>query len=423
MLYFLQDFSFQFSLPQLSSPIQNQTYGNHFMNPRSLLTALSILLLPFFSVSAAVPGNWVAGDYSAGDLVIYEGTTYIATQTVAASLGVPTTATSYWSSLDVVAGSKSTPTGQPASTPDTSGLSGLDVPSDTNGTTALTGGRLINLSTRGFVGSGAKRLIGGFRVYGGDLKVLVRGFGPSRPNEDNLNDPILTWKTNPTSLLPDTSGIVSETDDASGNSRLSGVSSSTQELLDVLISKETADIQTVSNFDNNNSKGYTAFITNVSGTDEGIGRIGINDLSDQTGNGQLVNISTRGYVGSASKEYLIAGFQIRGGSVKVCMRAFGPSRSNADALSDPMIELIQQVSTFHSTKTTLAKNDDWQSDYNDGTTVTANSSANVPTYLSTLIQKESAIVVTLPEGDYTAKVSGVGGVSGIGRVGIDKVIE
>jgi hypothetical protein len=105
------------------------------------------------------------------------------------------------------------------------------------------------------------------------------------------------------------------------------------------------------------------------------------------------------------------------------MRAFGPSRSNADALSDPMIELIQQVSTFHSTKTTLAKNDDWQSDYNDGTTVTANSSANVPSYLSTLIQKESAIVITLPEGDYTAKVSGVGGVSGIGRVGIDKVIE
>ena len=121
--------------------------------------------------------------------------------------------------------------------------------------------------------------------------------------------------------------------------------------------------------------------------------------------------------------YLIAGFQIRGGSVKVCMRAFGPSRSNADALSNPMIELIQQVSTFHDTKTTLAKNDDWQSDYNDGTTVTANTSANVPSYLSTLIQKESAIVVTLPEGDYTAKVSGVGGVSGIGRVGIDKVIE
>jgi hypothetical protein len=391
------------------------------MNPRSLLITLAILFLPFLSASAAVPGNWAAGSYAVGSLVIHQGATYIATQQVTSTQGAPNSATAYWASLDSLAGSKSTPTGQPGTTPDTSSLSGLSVPSDSN--TSLTGGRLINLSTRGFVGSGPKRLIGGFRVYGGSLEVLVRGFGPSRSNEDNLNDPILTWKSNPASLLPDTSGIVSETDDASGNSRLSGASSTTQALLDVLISKETADIQTVSNFDNNTSKGYTAFITNASGTDEGIGRIGINDLSDQTGNGQLVNISTRGYVGSASKEYLIAGFQIRGGSVKVCMRAFGPSRSNADALSDPMIELIQQVSTFHSTKTTLAKNDDWQSDYNDGTTVTANSSANVPSYLSTLIQKESAIVVTLPEGDYTAKVSGVGGVSGIGRVGIDKVIE
>ena len=68
-------------------------------------------------------------------------------------------------------------------------------------------------------------------------------------------------------------------------SRLSGVSTSTQELLDVLVNKETTDIQTVSNWDNNTSKGYTAFITNVDGTDEGIGRIGINDLSDQTGIG------------------------------------------------------------------------------------------------------------------------------------------
>jgi hypothetical protein len=391
------------------------------MNPRLFLFTLSILVLSLLPTFAAVPGNWAAGSYAVGSLVIHQGTTYIATQQVTPTQGAPTSATAYWASLDVVAGSKSTPTGQPGSTPDTSALSGLNVPSDSN--TSLTGGRLINLSTRGFVGSGAKRLIGGFRVYGGDLKVLVRGFGPSRSNEDNLNDPILTWKSNPASLLPDTSGIVSETDDATGNSRLSGASATTQALLDVLISKETADIQTVSNFDNNTSKGYTAFITNVPGTDEGIGRIGINDLSDQTGNGQLVNISTRGYVGSASKEYLIAGFQIRGGSVKVCMRAFGPSRSNADALSNPMIELIQQVSTFHDTKTTLAKNDDWQSDYNDGTTVTANTSANFPSYLSTLIQKESAIVVTLPEGDYTAKVSGVGGVSGIGRVGIDKVIE
>ena len=45
------------------------------------------------------------------------------------------------------------------------------------------------------------------------------------------------------------------------------------------------------------------------------------------------------------------------GDVKVCIRAFGPSRANSDALSDPQIELIQQASEFHTSKTTLAWND------------------------------------------------------------------
>jgi hypothetical protein len=59
-------------------------------------------------------------------------------------------------------------------------------------------------------------------------------------------------------------------DDATVNTRLSGVSASTQEILYVLVDKETADIRTVSNWDNNTSRGYTAFVTNVDGTDEGI---------------------------------------------------------------------------------------------------------------------------------------------------------
>jgi hypothetical protein len=378
-----------------------------------------IFLLIFSFVDAQVPSTWSSSStYTSGALALdANGVTYIAQQDVSA--GTALSDTTYWKSLDAAAPSSAPSTSAPTTTPDTS-----TVPSSTPDTnTTLTGGRLINLSTRGYVGTGIQRLIGGFRVYGGSLDVLVRGFGPSRANTDNLDDPTLTWKTNPASLLPSTSGIVSEVDDATGNSRLSGVSSDTQALLDVLVDKETADIQTVSNWDNNLSKGYTAFITTVTGTEEGIGRIGINDISDQTGAGQLVNISTRGYVGSSGTEYLIAGFQIRGGSVQVCIRAFGPSRSNDDALSDPQVELIQQVSDYHTTKTTLAWNDDYNVDYDDGTTQTANTASSIPTYLDTLIAKESAIVITLPNGNYTAKVSGVGGVTGIGRVGIDKVVE
>ncbi|MDA0725081.1 MAG: hypothetical protein O3B25_12550, partial [Verrucomicrobia bacterium] len=105
------------------------------MNPRSLLFTLSILLLPFLSVSAAVPSNWASGDYDVGSLVIHEGTTYIATQQVTASQGdPPPAATAYWTSLDEQAGGKSKPDGQPTGTPDTTTLSRLSVPGDTNGT-------------------------------------------------------------------------------------------------------------------------------------------------------------------------------------------------------------------------------------------------------------------------------------------------
>ena len=77
--------------------------------------------------------------------------------------------------------------------------------------------------------------------------------------------------------------------------------------------------------------------------------------------------------------------------------------ANSDALADPQIELIQQISDFHTTKTTLAWNDDYNVDYDDGTTQTANTASDIPDYLNTLITKRSAIVITLPEGDYSAK--------------------
>jgi len=117
------------------------------MYPRSLTLTVSFLLLSLLSTFAAVPNNWTAGSYDVGSLVIHEGTTYIASQAVTPSEGNPTAATAYWSSLDALAGTKSTPTGQPTSTPDTSTLTGLDVPSDTNGTGGTDTGVASGLST------------------------------------------------------------------------------------------------------------------------------------------------------------------------------------------------------------------------------------------------------------------------------------
>jgi uncharacterized protein YjbI with pentapeptide repeats len=103
-----------------------------------LFVASSRCLIAFFAVFsliavgfAAVPGNHSVGSsYATGSLVIYNGITYIANQDV--SFSQDPSSSSAWSSLDTVAGDKNSPTGQPSSTPDTSNLSGLSSPSDTN---------------------------------------------------------------------------------------------------------------------------------------------------------------------------------------------------------------------------------------------------------------------------------------------------
>jgi hypothetical protein len=103
-----------------------------------LFVASSRCLIVFFAVLsliavgfAAVPGNHSVGSsYATGDLVIHNGTTYIANQGISFSQNPSTS--SAWSSLDTVAGDKATPSGQPSSGVDTSTLSGLGVPPDSN---------------------------------------------------------------------------------------------------------------------------------------------------------------------------------------------------------------------------------------------------------------------------------------------------
>ena len=69
----------------------------------------------------------------------------------------------------------------------------------------------------------------------------------------------------------------------------------------------------------------------------------------------------------------------------------------------------------------MARNDEYNVDYDDGTIQTSNNLSQIPADLNTLIAKETALVITLLAGNYTAQVSGGGGVTGVGRVGINKV--
>jgi hypothetical protein len=117
----------------------------------------------------------------------------------------------------------------------------------------------------------------------------------------------------------------------------------------------------------------------------------------------LGNISTRGLV-QTGDQVMIGGFVIGGNAPKqVLIRAIGPSLANfnvAGPLQDPMLSL-------HDTSSEIASNDDWQS---------ASNSGQIPANLQPQDMRESAILITLQPGQYTAIVSGKGGTTGVALV-------
>jgi bacillolysin len=118
---------------------------------------------------------------------------------------------------------------------------------------------------------------------------------------------------------------------------------------------------------------------------------------------RLENLSTRGFVGRGER-VLIGGLVISGNERKtVLIRASGPALRDAGVngvIEDPKIDLL-------SGTTLIASNDDWQNHAN---------AQQVPIQLQPSDTLESAIVITLDPGAYTAIVSGFNGGEGIGLV-------
>ena len=144
---------------------------------------------------------------------------------------------------------------------------------------------------------------------------------------------------------------------------------------------------------------YTAIVRGVSnGT--GIGVVEAYDL-DPAANSKLANISTRGLV-QTGDNVLIAGTIVVGqASQKVIVRAIGPSLPVPGSLADPTLELRNADGSL------VRSNDNWRSDQEAEIIATTLPPAN---------DLESAILMTLPPGAYTAILSGVGGGTGVGIV-------
>ena len=109
---------------------------------------------------------------------------------------------------------------------------------------------------------------------------------------------------------------------------------------------------------------------------------------------------------------MIGGFVVFGsGTQTVIIRAIGPSLTNygvAGALPNPTMQLVRI-----SDNTVIATNDDWQGGPNAAQIQAAGLAPKNPL--------ESAIMMTLSPGAYTAIVSGVNGGSGVGLVEVYSV--
>jgi ELWxxDGT repeat protein len=116
--------------------------------------------------------------------------------------------------------------------------------------------------------------------------------------------------------------------------------------------------------------------------------------------GRLVNISTRGRI-DVGDDVMIGGFIIEGGPVRAMIRGRGPSLAE-QGVPKPLVD--PQLSIY-ADGVEIAYNDDWADTQEEAIAACG----LAPTYPT-----ESATLIDLEPGVYTAITSGVGGTTGIG---------
>jgi len=151
---------------------------------------------------------------------------------------------------------------------------------------------------------------------------------------------------------------------------------------------------------------YTTTLADATGA-TGVGLVEVYDL-DSAATTRLANISTRGFVQTADN-VMIGGFALGGSSInpaRVVVRAIGPSLGQSginNPLQDPTLQL------FDNNGQSMAFNDNWMDDPNQVAELQTRG-------LAPQSSSESALVTSLPPGQYTAVVAGQGGGIGVGLI-------
>jgi hypothetical protein len=264
---------------------------------------------------------------------------------------------------------------------------------------------LVNISTRAFVQTGDNVMIGGFIIKSSFSTVVVRAIGPELTHYHVPNA-----LANPRLELHDATGALIASNNDWEHTIIGGIIVADQ--VDYIRDtgyaptdpRESVIIATLQQPGN-----YTAIVRGVNNT-MGVGLVQVYDLYRT---GVLSNVSTRSFVQTGA-DVMIGGFIVEGDAPKkVIVRAIGPDLAQhgvANPLADPTLEL------HNSTGALIASNDNWMTTMPGGIITSdqvqdIRNSGHVPGD-----RMDSAIIATLPPGNYTAIVRGVNATTGVGLV-------
>jgi hypothetical protein len=268
-------------------------------------------------------------------------------------------------------------------------------------TSAAGTSRLVNISTRAQVGTGANILIPGFVVSGsGTETLLIRADGPGLAQfgvSGFLAQPSL-------SVTSQSTGNKIANNTAWGtNANAAQIASVASQVGAFALTSGSADCAIIVTLP---AGAYTVQVSGVNNT-TGVALAEVYEVSSS--GARLANISTRAQVGTGGS-IIIAGFVVSGsGTEQLLVRGDGPGLAQfgvTGALAQPSLSLINQGSGA-----TIASNTVWGTGSNPAQVTSIGT--KVGAFSLAAGSADSAVVANVPAGAYTAQVAGVNSTTGV----------
>lgn len=259
--------------------------------------------------------------------------------------------------------------------------------------------RIVNISSRARVGAGDQVAIAGFVITGQESKpVLIRAVGPTLATAFQLSGALASPRLE---LFQGTTSLAVNSGIAGNRVALDAAAQRAGAFALGAAGTDAAILITLA------PGNYTAIVSSTTAA-TGVALVEVYDLSAPDRGQKLLNISTRAAAGTAENT-LIAGFVVPAGVTKrVLIRGVGPGLTPfavTGVLAQPSLSLNSGV-------TTIAQNTNWATSPDSA----AISAASLQVGAFGLATNDSAMVVTLAPGNYTAQVVGVGGTTGVALI-------